>query len=72
MPELDSSVTRLANAGLLNPDVLTEADRDLINQLTTAEVEQLISIAKKLFADDPSIAKVTNVFTGIARIMIPL
>ena len=72
MPELDSSVTRLANAGLLNPDVLSQADRDLINQLTTAEVEQLISIAKKLFADDPSVAKITNVFTGIVRIMIPL
>ena len=71
MPANDN-ITRLEDAGLLEPSSLTGADREKIEELTSGEVTLLIQVAKKLYPDDPSVLRTTNLKTGKLRIMFPL
>jgi hypothetical protein len=68
----DDNVQRLAAAGLLEEGSLDAADRELIERLSTAEINTIIKIATELYPDDRSIVKLGNLETGRFRIMIPL
>ncbi len=48
MTERPSILRQLEEARVLNPEGLTEDQREAINKLTEAEVKQLISIRRKV------------------------
>lgn len=67
-----SNVDQLAQAGLVNPSNLSDADRDVIAQLSEPEVSALISIATRLYGSNPSIRKEIELMDGKIRLMVPL
>ena len=69
---MQSRVQRLAEAGLLDPAALNQEDRDLIEQLTDAEVTALTQIANRLYPEDRTMVKVTDLGKGRPRIYVPL
>jgi hypothetical protein len=69
---ISPNVDQLAQAGLVNPANLSDADREVIAQLSDAEVTTLISIATRLYADNPSMRKEIELKEGKVRLMVPL
>ena len=67
-----SQITRLAKAGLLDPDALDDNDRAVLEQLTEAEVTVLLEIATRLYPEDPSMVKLGNLRHSRMRIYVPL
>jgi hypothetical protein len=72
MPDIKDNIARLGDAGLIQAGTLDADDRQIIGQLTEQEVTQLILIARRLYAADPSLVKVVNLRSGLPRICIPL
>jgi hypothetical protein len=69
---MQSRVQRLAEAGLLDAAALDQEDRDLIEQLTDAEVTALTQIANRLYPEDRAMIKVTDLGKRRPRICVPL
>lgn len=66
------NVQRLASAGLLGPESLTEDDLRVIEQLSADEVVMLIQVARRIYPDDHAMLKVQPLNPGSPRILVPL
>jgi hypothetical protein len=71
-PTPGSNVTKLAQAGLVTVANLSDQDLAVINELSDAEVTTLISIAQRLYPDNPSLMKEVDLAAGEIRLMVPL
>jgi hypothetical protein len=71
VPQSDN-VTRLAQAGLLEPANLSAEDIALIDTLTNQEVSMVIQIAQKTYGSDAQMVKSADLRTGLLRICFPL
>jgi hypothetical protein len=70
--DANSLVQLLAAAGVVDPAALTNDDRKAISQLSQAEVDTLIQIARRVYPDDPGMVKITTLRNGAIRICVPL
>jgi hypothetical protein len=72
MPNGNDNVDRLATAGLIEKSALDGADREIIQKLSTQEVDLIIKLAREQYPDDSSMVKLGSLRTGKMRILIPL
>lgn len=70
--EKQGPVQLLEEAGLVQASALSDADREVISQLSDAEVTVLIEVARRLYPDDPGLIKFNPLAGGLARICVPL
>jgi hypothetical protein len=66
------NVDALVTAGLVKAEFLTAQDRALIDGLSNQEIRTLIDVARRLYPEDPSAAKLIDLESGVIRICIPL
>jgi hypothetical protein len=65
-------IERLAQAGLVNLQVLTPEDAAVLSQLTEQEVRVLIEVATRLYPDAKSILKLGVLLGDRPRLCVPL
>ena len=67
-----SKISRLGDAGLLDPATVTDPDREVIERLTDAEIDTLIQIATRIYPEGHQIVKLGDLAHGMARMYVPL
>ena len=65
-------IERLAEAGMLDPEAVTAEDRKALGQLTQQEVEQMISIARKIYGKKAPMVRVAHLREKLGRLCFPL
>ena len=65
-------VQRFAEAGMLDPTTLSEAEITMINSLNEQEVIAYIGVATRLFGSNKEMVKFGSLVTGDLRICVPL
>ena len=65
-------IQRLAEAGMLDPDAVTAEDRKALGQLTQQDVEQIISIARKVYGKKAPMVRVAHLREKLGRLCFPL
>lgn len=69
---VQSQIKRLADAGLVDADMLDDEDRAVLEQLTDEEVTVLVQLATRLYPEAPAFVKVGNLRQKRLRICVPL
>jgi len=72
MPVTNDNMQRLAGAGIIQAENVTDEQRAVIDELSHNEVTVLIQVAARLYSDDPTAITVANLRTGRLRILFPL
>ena len=72
IPQQLTPVQRFAEAGMLDPTVLSEAEKALINSLNEQEVIAYIGVTSRLFGSQKEMVKLGSLVTGDLRICVPL
>jgi hypothetical protein len=72
MPNVNEIIARLQAEGLLHKDAVDAEVRDVLANLTDAELDQVIALAKRFYPGDPSMVELADLRSGKMRIFIPL
>ena len=65
-------IERLAAAGMLDPEAVTAEDRKSLGRLTEQDVEQIISIARKVYGKKAPMVRVAHLKEKLGRLCFPL
>lgn len=69
---MPNALERLADAGLINLEVLSKDDIEVISQLSDQEAKVLIEVAARLYPHAKSILKVGDLLGDGPRLCVPL
>jgi hypothetical protein len=65
-------IQRLAEAGMLDPEAVTAEDRKALARLTEQDVDQVISIARKIYGKKVPVVRVAHLKEKAGRLCFPL